>query len=340
MGCRSPAPSLRVEEVGWTFRGTGRCHLAIPPAGVSLTAELARFRAELRRDDSDHRWLLGRGLPPETVVSLADDALRVCFERDVPDWRERFSHPALFPPPAPTAPDDTRVVTGDDAKLLGEDPRYRLRPAPELRAAYGIWANPAGRWVADPPFRHWLAAAIDREAMAVVLVGDAGEPIERLVASAAPVGPPPPAYRPYSDRSRPRIPLLHRADDPWAARVASRLRAELGTVHIELQPQPLGPAALREAVREGAYGLLLYRHRAEFEDPVLAAQAGLREFGLDGGTVWEALVEAARLEDRAARRAAVRRIEDRALRSGELIPLLAVDAWLATPRAAGRAAHR
>ena len=190
--------------------------------------------------------------------------------------------------------------------------------------AYALWFDSSQRWVNDPRFRRWLARAIDRAALVAPLFGGHARPIERLTALE---DAPPPLdgvpRRPLEASSRPRLTLRYEADDPIAARLATRLRAELAASAVEVVPLP--SATL---VAEPPAHLTLVSQPARPAEPLATLDSTLAPFGAQASAARRILARSAGVTDAERRRTALRHAEDGLLIEGRLAPLVRVEAWV------------
>ncbi len=193
-----------------------------------------------------------------------------------------------------------------------------LHPAPDWERRFALLFDTSDRWGTDPTFRRHLAGRLDRQAMADSLFAGAAYPIGSFLDADRGLRA---AGEPVRFSSTPRLRLGHDPADAMQSMIAARLRSDLARYGIELQPVP-GPEA----------ELSLVDYRPWLEDRAVALQAALG--GLPGDASWSRSLELANgIEDPKARRAAVMRLESEAIAQHILVPLIGVDARLASRRA-------
>ncbi len=302
------------------------------------------------------------------------DDLVACFDRPLPDWKARFSHPDLWPVradgsgpglfvPGPTAggwiPNPARHVGRGsfdeirfvDAGKLASDTLiamaevdlaivygreierlrsanldgFDLEPLPGWDRTYALWLDPQSRWVNDPPFRKWLAAHVDRGELARLLFGKEAAAAAGLLSGASSEPAPSEGRRPFDSRSTPRLVLGFDAEDPYAVRIAARLKALLREIGLEL-------TLSRDAsARSSRVGVVLFAHHPPVRDPVLGLQHTLRsvtEVAGNAEDAWRLLGRAAEQPSGTDRLALARQAERSLLADGRLIPLVRLPAWV------------
>ncbi len=357
---------------------SGCARLRIAPGrfadGDAVTAEtlIEAWTRELRVPGSPVAWLLGP--LDESGLRAEGEDLVACFDRSLPDWEDRLSHPGLWPVrpdgsgagpyvPGPTAGGWTRnpALTGPpesfdeirfvDAGKLAADTLIALaevdlaivygREIARLRVAdlegfdleplagwdrtYALWLDPQARWINDPPFRKWLAAQLDRVGLARLLFGEEAIASAGLLSGGPSKPEVPVASRPFDSRSIPRLALGFDPEDPYAARIAARLKARLREIGIELTLPQDSPG------RSSRAGLVLFAHHPPVGDPVLGLQHTLRSVTeVDGNAedAWRFLRLGAEQSNVTDRLALARQAEQKLLADGRLIPLVRLPAWV------------
>ncbi len=124
---------------------------------------------------------------------------------------------------------DAALVYGTRVARLrepGSRPVALLR-APDWDLAYVLWIDRETFWVNDPAFRRWLARSIARDDLVRACLAGEGEPLEAEMGTGPVRGP--------SPRSRPALVLERDAGDPWAVRLAARLRERLRAAGVDIE---------------------------------------------------------------------------------------------------------
>jgi len=229
---------------------------------------------------------------------------------------------------------DVAIVHGRHVRALAAAPeQVALERVPALDPAYFLWLNPDKRWLNAPRFREWLAGAIDRAEIVRVLFDGLGRRAYTLRADGEPV----PSYdirtaAPFAPTSRPQLDLRFEGSDPTAEILAARLRASLGIERVELRLRPLSRRELLENLAAGDVEVALLAHRPETADPVLGLLGALWWLGEPVRAETLALLDCARLTDPAERAVEATRVEQALLADARIIPLVRLEAWLATNR--------
>ncbi len=210
---------------------------------------------------------------------------------------------------------------GELERAMGD--RFQLERLHSWDRSYFLQMNPAKRWVNDPAFRRWLAAAIDREELLEQLFDGRGEPAFSLTPGRAD-GPAweRPQGRPFSATSEPRLDLRYDGGDPRAAAIAARLKAvlEVEGVHLSLSPADEGGASMT---------LLLAGRRPP--DAVTAVREILEPLGEEAAAELDLLERAARHSDEGVRAEMAWWAESSTLRDARIVPLVRLHSWLARP---------
>jgi len=334
--------------------------LLAPVEGVAAYREGTEATVSGLRPDGERLTVCAEGEAPDLASRLAHPAL--AFMRRGPQGVEGpgpfVEGGGLFPAnPAHTAAgprlDAVRLVEGalDPALLFdldevdvalvhgrtveeiraAEPPPAELQRVPAWDEVWFLWLSGSHRWVNDPAFRSWIANRIDRAGLARFLYADHAAPAFSLDADGprAPLWAPPPHGRPFAGASRPRLELFLRQGDSEGARIAARLREELGLAGVELGVRAVGRDALREALGRDEPALTLLAHRPGSQDPVLRLTETLAELGPGSAAALRSLAEGARRETPALRADAAWLVQHGLLVNARLVPLLRVEAWLA-----------
>jgi MarR-like DNA-binding transcriptional regulator SgrR of sgrS sRNA len=229
---------------------------------------------------------------------------------------------------------DLGLLLGRQAAALLDAPpeALRLQRISAQDRIYFLWLDAKRRWVNDPPFRRWMAGAIDREEMLRHLFDGRGAPAYQLLGEefGGPVWEPR-DRAPFSVNTRPRIELVHHGDDPLAASIASRIRAALDLHGVRVDLKPLDRGELHGALRGGAAAALLV-HRPRSADPVLGLLESLADLPGQPTEMLDLLRKGATESGADARLGAARGVEATLLRDARLVPLVRIHAWLAEDR--------
>jgi len=209
---------------------------------------------------------------------------------------------------------DLAVLYGRAASsLLGENEHsVRMRRAPGWDRTYFLWSGSRARWVNDPAFRRWLAGTVRRESLLQFLFDGRGVAAHSLSAPASPILPPP-AGTPFVRDAPPRLSLRFDGNDPRAQSIAARIKAELETHGLVLTLLERDARELGEDLRSRELELALWVHRATDGDARESLGRTLRRLGQDGDAPFGT--------------------ERSLLLQGRLVPIVRLDAWLATRRA-------
>jgi len=227
---------------------------------------------------------------------------------------------------------DVAIVYGRGVRdLAPRGDRVRVERAPGWDRVYALWIPPRGRWLADPVFRHWLAATVDRAAMVDLVLDGVGEPARGLL---APGGEPEtavsPSKRPFGAGSLPRLSLLFDEGDPLAVAIAARIKATLGPEGVQLALDPQEGSRLRQALDGGEHALALIAHHPPVADPLLGLLDTLCRVSPPDGPVVAEIARATRSVGRDARMRGASSVEGDLVRDHRLVPLVRAHAWLAT----------
>jgi hypothetical protein len=124
------------------------------------------------------------------------------------------------------------------------------------------------------------------------------------------------------------VALAYEESDAAARRIASRLKAVLDGIGLDLVLEAVGPGAV---VRDpdGRERVLLVRHVAAVEDPILALQDLLVSLGQEGSPAWQALDGATILDEPEHRADAATSVERGLIEGAYLVPLVRLEAWVA-----------
>jgi len=250
----------------------------------------------------------------------------VCSSARDPWLPARIAHPAAWPAiPARTggSPDPAFEASFGRDVDRADAPR-RAEP---WDVTWALWLNPEARWTADPTFRAWLAHAIDRDDLARSILAGHGRSARGLLEDPDAAEPPAPAVRPFSDGARPRIAVAHDAGDPVAAGLASRLKARLGEVGVEVDVAPVGRLPFEAVGRERHPAAILFAHRPAVADPALGLLETVAGLGPSAGVAADALRRRP-FDEVDARTARARAVQDDLLGSARLIPLVRGEAWV------------
>ena len=163
---------------------------------------------------------------------------------------------------------------GELERAMGD--RFQLERLRSWDRFYFLQMNPAKRWVNDPAFRRWLAAAIDREELLEQLFDGRGEPAFSLTPGRAD-GPAweRPQGRPFSATSEPRLDLRYDGGDPRAAAIAARLKAVLEVEGVYLSLSPADVERIRSDAELGHLGACVRQKRCPVR--VIPAPAAHRD---------------------------------------------------------------
>jgi hypothetical protein len=236
---------------------------------------------------------------------------------------------------------DLAVTYGRDADLLasGANRQLDMTRLPGQDRIYYLWLNPGSRWTNDPTFRRWLAGTIDRAAMLDYLFAGRGQPLVSFLDQtlAVPFWEPV-ARRPLSRETVPRIQLAYEQADPRAQRITARITAGLTSEDVEVTPRALSTANLRAALRDDSNSinaaLLLVGGSTDETDKtdggVLTLLEAISDLGPESDGIRLHLEQASRLTQPGDRQAAAQAAEDILLSGATLVPLIRLEAWLAT----------
>ena len=128
----------------------------------------------------------------------------------------------------------------------------------------------------------------------------------------------------------PRLSLTFSREDPFAVRVAARVKAAWEELGLGLDLDGAGGAEFRERARRGEFVAALLLHQPPTADPVLGMHGSLAATGSTIPDAIAALEEASRVAEPEERLLAAGRAEAALLRDARLIPLVRLHAWLAT----------
>lgn len=327
---RPAAGAIRIAEGGLLDRGLAHRWGAVPIVDVAAAGAGCRLVAA---DGVDPETIAADWSLPGTPRPLGE-RLEICGVGSARDLGARLSRPELWVlgrgPPQPLV----KVDVSDEAAAFARGevdlavveassaPVAAARRASAWDRHYWLALHPERRWVNDPRLRRFLAATLDRPTMSA-LIGSGARPCGDWRCTTAEL--PGPSPRPLGALSEPRLSLAHDADDPVAAALARRIKAELAVVAIRVSLHPGGRFA------DGHYDLAIVRHVERYDDPLLSFEASARELG--PAVAGLDFVEGSRLRDRAARAAARSRMEAAIDERATLTPLLRIEAWmLAAPR--------
>ncbi len=227
---------------------------------------------------------------------------------------------------------DVAIVHGRDVRALEAAPeQVALERVPSRDPTYFLWLNPDKHWLNAPSFRRWLASAIDRAEIVRLLFDGRG----RRAYTLRPDGRETPAYEmhpdpPLAPTSRPRLDLQFDESDRTAELLAARLRATLGGQRLELRLRPTSQDRLLEDLDLGQVEAALLVHRPETPDPVLGLLGAVWWLGAPVEAETRELLRATALATPAARAAEAARIEEQLLTDARVVPIVRLDAWLAT----------
>jgi hypothetical protein len=199
-----------------------------------------------------------------------------------------------------------------------------------LDKTFLLWLVPHTRWLSDPSLRRWLADRIDRRGMLERLFAARGSVAYGLLQGGEGVAPwDGVAVRPLARNTVPRIRLDYDGSDADAARIASRLKAELGVLDVTLLLRSRQATALDAAVRAGEVEMALLAHRPHSRDPVLELGETVRRLGPAAGDARELLRVGAQAEGAGRRARAARDAERLLTADARVIPLVRLEAWVA-----------
>jgi len=230
---------------------------------------------------------------------------------------------------------DLAVTYGRDAESLasGANRPLDMTRLPGQDRIYYLWLNPASRWTNDPTFRRWLAGTIDRAAMLDYLFAGRGQALVSFLDQtlAVPFWEPV-ARRPLSRETVPRIQLLYEQADPRAQRIAARITAGLTSEDVEVTPRASSTANLRAALRDdrNSINAALLLVGGSTGDGVLTLLEAISDLGPASDGIRLHLEQASRLTEPGDRQAAAQAAEDILLSGATLVPLIRLEAWLAT----------
>lgn len=332
------------------------------PDGTAVTAAdvVASWETALARSGGAARWLLApvrgaaaaaAGMAPRIAgLYAADGAVEVCVDHPVPDWEARLRHPELWLDRGVTDDAvvfvdgggiaasfdagrvDLAVVYGREAGALDTaGAGARLARLPEWDRTYALWFNIRARWVNDPYFRRWLAGRIDREGMLRYLFEERGSTAFRLVTDGADR----PAWvprdeRPFAASSSPRLAISFIRRDRQASDIAARLKAAFESEGLRVDLTARSADDLRQDLTAGRYQVALVSHDSTLSDPVLALTQTLDRLGPGAESALALLEAAARIAPAGRRASGAREAETPLLADARLVPLLRLEAWLAT----------
>jgi hypothetical protein len=208
--------------------------------------------------------------------------------------------------------------------------RFQLERLHSWDRSYLLQLNPARRWINDPTFRRWLAAAIDREELLEQLFDGRGEPAFSLTPGRAdrPLWEMPPG-KPFSATSEPRLELRYDGGDERAASIAARLKAVLESEGVRLALSPIDGGLLPGRLPEGEASMALVRARRRPPDAVSALREIIEPLGEEAAAELDLLERAARHDDEGVRSELAWWAESSMLRDARIVPLVRLHHWLA-----------
>lgn len=307
-----PAPDL-LRRLAHPALGVGRIARGGAPLGAGpFTADPAEAGAAANPYHPDGRPFLDafRTVPAGTV----DPALLI-------DAREA----------------DAAILYGRSAGRLVDAPPPTLRLARWAAAdrTYFVCLNPdSGFFSQSPILRNLLAKSFDRDAILRYLFDGRGEATTSFFPGGEPAPPPATGVRLGGGKSA--LVLTFDRDDPLAASLAARVKATWEELNLPVQLEGLDARTLRDRLLRDEYDALLGAWQPPTADPLLGLWGTVASLGpAFRGTV-RSLGEASAAPDLPARLEAARRIEALLVSDSILLPLVRLDAWLATtPRLAG-----
>ena len=232
---------------------------------------------------------------------------------------------------------DAAIVYGRSAGRLLETPSANVTVTrwPTADRAYFLFLNPgSGFFATSRAIRTLLTGSVDRDAVLRYLFDGRGETLTSFFPEAPP--PEPMAPGPTLSGSRSRVPLTFDRDDPQALSVAARAKAAWQEIGIVADLEGLDASTLRDRLARGDYAAAIGLRQPGSRDPILSLWETLAALGPLATQSAPGLAEAALDPDPLARLAGARRAEAALIDQGFLLPLVRLDAYLASrPRLVG-----
>jgi hypothetical protein len=348
--------------------------------GSPLTAQdIVQHWLRGLREGAAHGWLLepvrgagavARGAASQASGLRADGAtLLVCFDRPVPDWRERLAHPALWPVRADAAggtvgvgrfrwlageralvelrpgrgPQRVALVVPDergieiDLALVrggGARPLEQVLPGGRFRTVEG-WDRVWALWI--DPRAAWVGDPAFRRWLAMSI--DRGSMADLLFGDGGSA-----ARGLSSDAGEPAVDWIDRGA-PFGATSRPQLslafdsgdpQAERIASRVRAVLAPLGvrvdlaPFDVVDVAGESPAALRLVAHDPAVSDPVLALLDTLWPLAGEDLAETRRLLDASAIPSREERRIAAAGVEDELLRNARLVPLVRLEGRLVT----------
>jgi len=226
---------------------------------------------------------------------------------------------------------DAAIVYGRSAGRLLEAPSATVTAThwPTADRGYFLFLNPgSGFFATSPAIRRLLTRALDRDAMLRYLFDGRGETLTSLFPGGPALEPFVPS--PPSGGSRSRVPLTFDRDDPLAQSVAARIKAAWQEIGIVAELDGLDASTLGERIAKGQYAATIGLRQAGSRDPILSLWETLAGLGPLATQTAPGLAQGALDPDPVARLACAQRVEAALIEEGYLLPLVRLDAYLAT----------
>jgi ABC-type transport system substrate-binding protein len=226
---------------------------------------------------------------------------------------------------------DAAIVYGRSAGRLLETPSANLTVTrwPAADRAYFLFLNPgSGFFATSVAIRRLLTHSVDREAMLRYLFDGRGETLTSLFPGGSPLEPMVPGT--VMSGSRSHVPLTFDRDDPQAFSVAARVKAAWQEIGIVAELEGLDPPTLRDRIVRGDYAATIGLHQPNSRDPILALWETLAALGPLAMQNAPGLAQAALDPDPLARLAGAQRAEASLIEGEFLLPLVRLDAYLAS----------
>jgi MarR-like DNA-binding transcriptional regulator SgrR of sgrS sRNA len=224
----------------------------------------------------------------------------------------------------------SRFLAADDE---GPELAFNVERLPGWDRTYVLWLAPGMRWTQDPGFRGWLDATLDRPAMLRYLFDDRGDTPCDLLSRCGDA-----ALRVDTVTTwrvprgvRPTMALAFEASDRLGAEIAARIKADVESAGVTVEIEPRSRDGLDRGVRRGEVQAALLYRVPWTADPVLTLLGSLYASPEGLQAEISALDRAAGLPIGSdERRAAAEEVHGRVLSQGRIVPVVRLDAWVAT----------